>query len=166
MGHPLKDFSRVYERGAGHPPRNESFNTALAKEAQMAASRLLIVESINDDLTKRRIASKQAKFAADDLSVEYCYALESTRRIDKQSLLDYIDRKINSFRPDLMIVHAGFVFSQHPETFLSVLTELSSKHPLLRIGSQMSEIEPGWKSRFALVFEDTKEIRDLAMRLV
>ena len=103
----------------------------------MVASRVLILESLDDDLTKERIARKQANFAADDLSVEYCYALEAIHLdyIDEQDLLDYVDRKLNSFRPDLMIVHTGLVFSRHPETFLSVLKELKSEHQLLRIGS-------------------------------
>ena len=34
------------------------------------------------------------------------------------------------------------------------------------MSEDMSDLEPGWESRFASVFEDTEEIRDLAMRLV
>lgn len=149
----------------------------------MAAGKVLVLESVEDNVTMERVALKRSFFSKNDVEVEYCYAVELTKRqqqldvrtmvsevlkepLDGQDLLARVDQRITSFRPDVMIVHAGFVFLTHPEVFLSVLTKLKSLHPELRIGSELHRIDSRWKLRFATVLEESDEIRGLAVRLV
>ena len=150
----------------------------------MAISRVLVLQSVEDDLTRRRIARNRASPSLKHLVIDYCYAVELTRdqqqmyveqvmdqvmtgSIDEGALLRRIDEKVASFLPDILIVHAGFVFCTFPRVFLSVLSSLKSKHPALRFASEaLYRIESPWREMLDRVIERSANVDTLARLIV
>ena len=135
-------------------------------------------------MTRRRIVRHRASPSLKHLVIDYCYAVDSTPEeqemdvlqmmnrvtngsLDEVELLRRIDKKVASFRPDILIVHAGFVFSTFPRVVLSALSSLKSKYPELRIGSEAPDrIDPIWKEMFDNTIEQSPELNSLATLVV
>ena len=150
----------------------------------MAKLRVLVLQSVEDELTRNRMAIRRASPALDDYIVEYCYAVELTKGqhemdiftmmaqvtsdpIDEDDLLRRLDAKITSFHPDILMVHSGFVFSTYPRQCLSALLSLKSKHPELRIGCQSrGGLDPASRRLFDQVFEQNNELNKLAWLVI
>lgn len=147
----------------------------------MSIQRILVLQSVQDDITDRRIERIGNSPFLQGYSIEHCYAVELTeedrrklmpqmmfevtsRPLDEEDLLGRIEANIQSFRPDALIVHAGFVFHRFPDTFMRVLSALKARYPSIRFGIEGAR---GLDADLGLdaVFEQSSEMQDLVALL-
>jgi hypothetical protein len=124
--------------------------------------RVLIIESINDRLSRKRAEITANTPQYRDLIIEHCFAvnptIEDLKKIDvfqgpsalaecaaweargapltNAELKKIIETKVVDFNPDTIMLHTGFVFHKYPDTFLQVLEQIKIEHPSIKIGYQ------------------------------
>lgn len=122
--------------------------------------RVLLLESINDRLSRKRAAHMAHSPLLDDLVIEHCYAVNPTKE-DIKAISDFqgrtelaeyaawdkrgaplshaelkatVEEAVRSFKPDAIMLHTGIVFHKHRETFIQVLGEIKREYPRVKIG--------------------------------
>lgn len=143
----------------------------------MQTNRVLILESVDDALTRRRSKHLSESPILQGYIVEHCYAVEISeqdrkkptpvmmedvisRPLKSEDLLIRIEEKIRSFQPNFLLLHTGFVFHANLQTFIEVLRNLKTKYPNIKLGYQgRSEFE----NRFFEegIFDQSSEIKKL-----
>jgi hypothetical protein len=143
----------------------------------MSNQRILLLQSVQDRITDRRIWRIKNNPELKDYTIENFYAIElsnsqrekdvddmmmevETQGINEDDLLKRLDLKIQSFQPEVLIIHGGFVFRKFPKIFLKVLSKLKTKFPTIRFGLQGQEyldfridVFPEFKKIFEKSFE-------------
>jgi hypothetical protein len=124
--------------------------------------RVLVIESINDRLSRNRAGVLANSPQLEGLVVEHCYAVNPTQEdlegIDDfqgpRELAEYaawegrgaslsyaelkkiVETAVQDFKPDAIMLHTGIVFHRHSQTFIRVLNKIKSEYPHIRIGYQ------------------------------
>lgn len=125
-------------------------------------SRILILESINDKLSRDRAEILAHAPWLKEFTIDHCYAVSPTEEdleeatkflgprimaelsvwesqgspVDYQDFLRMLEEKISEFQPDIVLLHTGVAFHRHSELFLKALTEVKKRHPQLKLGYQ------------------------------
>jgi len=146
------------------------------------SQRILVLQSVEDEITYRREMRIKRSPLLRDYNFKHIYAIELKDEqqelptplmmeqvvqgsLDGEELLDRLVRKVIAFDPNILIVHAGFVFHRFPHEMISALKSLKDKFPNLRIGIQ-SRIRFGRdRPELQTLFEDSEEIRGLIERI-
>lgn len=131
--------------------------------------RVLLIESMNDRLSRERARMMECSPQLGDLILEHYYPvvftpeelklIDSSRAADQSALLDeanlWLSREtplllddllsgmedvIRIFNPQFIILHAGIVFYKHPDIFLIALGEIRKNNPKIRIGCDSNTI--------------------------
>jgi hypothetical protein len=115
--------------------------------------RVLVLQSVNDALTARRMERTANSPRLSNYSIRPSYAIRLSKQqqamdvskmmatihkagIDTKRLLDDLNKDVEDFQPEFLVVHSGFVFTQFPTEILSVLRRLKIKHQSVRFGIQ------------------------------
>lgn len=144
----------------------------------MDKQRILILDSINDSITRRRTALMNIVFR--ELSVEHEYLVNIKKEdveqthIDEleywfsqrcpfshEECLEALENKIKQFNPNYILLHTGIVFRHYPKDVLQLLKDIKIIYPKIKIGYQY---HPLCKDLDDVVFdrdEITKKIEDL-----
>ena len=143
------------------------------------SQKIIILQSVQDSITFRREMRIQNSPFLQEYEFEHIYAIvlspEQQRlptelmmmqvdqnKLDGEDLLKRITAKLESFKPDILIIHSGFVFHRFPEEMLSVLKSLKTSYPTLRMGIQSHF----YKDNEQLgIFEYSSEIDDLISKI-
>ena len=117
----------------------------------MPKTKVLIVDSVEDKITRRR----HALFARSELlltfALEYCYAIELPEsekakldfgfapdfQLTENSLFERVDTAVRSFEPDCVMVHSGFVYRRFSEAYRKAFARLKQMHPKIPVGIQL-----------------------------
>jgi hypothetical protein len=154
-------------RGPVTPPRSEKTG-------------VLVVQSVNDSITDRRIDRADRSPLLAHYRVSYAFLVELNeeqrrlepeelmRRIapsavDATDLLSRLDRQIEDVRPAFLIVHAGFIFCEIPTLVISVFEELKRKHGSIRFGLEAAPWVP--TAAESPIFERNDEMDELILNL-
>jgi hypothetical protein len=141
---------------------------------------VLVLQSVNDDLTYRRIERARRNPSLDKYHVSHAFLVEldeaeqsldvhevmfrvEARVLDSDNLFNRLDRQISELRPAILVVHGGFVFCRCPELVLGVLERLKVRHPGLRFGLEARYVPPSIAQ--ATLFECSKEMTRLISQL-
>jgi len=126
--------------------------------------RVLLIESINDRLSRDRAVAMANSPQLWGLAVEHCYAVNPTKEdlegiddfqgpwqlaeyvaweargapLSYAELINVVETKLRDFKPDTIMLHTGIVFHKHSQTFIRVLNKIKSEYPHIRIGYQYS----------------------------
>ncbi len=82
--------------------------------------------------------------------------------LDEQALLARLAERVQSFRPDILLVNSGSAFLTFPEQMFFVLQTLKATYPELRIGFQPKPFERMAPQPF---FEYTPEMDELLKKV-
>lgn len=116
--------------------------------------RVLIIESVDDDLTRRRAEHLANSSVLKEYIIDHCYAMEITendrnkpiqimmsdvtsRSLKKEDLFRRLDVKTQSFQPNFILLHTGFIFHTFQITFIQVLKQLKTKYPQIKFGYEI-----------------------------
>ena len=116
-------------------------------------TKILFVDSVDDDITKRRhrILGSDPRLASHEL--HYFYAVTLTLQQEEllavgfppsfdlveNELAARLNNEIKRTQPQFVLLHTGFVFRQFPSVFFRVFTQLKEKYPACRFGMQPRE---------------------------
>ena len=140
----------------------------------MPYQRILVLQSVDDEITHRRKMRMEHSPILQNYAFDFCYAIDLTDEqkalpmplmmdkveqstIDEGDLLERMSQKVLTFKPDLLIVHAGFVFRRFPEEMLSALNALKTRFPDLDMAIE-SRGRFAQQSEFSAIFESSTEI--------
>src|SRR3989304_661442 len=133
---------------------------------KMKVERIILLDSINDKITRYRASLQNNSPLLTDYRIEHCY-IANVNVPDNESeyaaldaydltygdLFSRLDEKVKSFNPEMILVHLGIGFKKDPETVTKVLFDIKKKYPQLQIGSdRQTSID---------VFDETEEINRL-----
>jgi hypothetical protein len=144
----------------------------------MPFHRILVLQSVEDDITEYRMWRMHHSPSLVDYEFENCYAIELTdeqktlptdvmmmqvenAKLDENRLVDRLTQKIATFKPDLVVVHFGFAFMRFPKEMFAVLRTLRTRFPALKLGVELAESLIPRIPGGAEMFDDNDEIRDL-----
>src|SRR5690349_24530380 len=116
----------------------------------MPITKVLIVDSVDDSLTRRRHAKLASSQLLENITLDYCYAIELSEsakaeldhglepefELTEDTLFQRVDHAIQSFQPNYVMVHSGFVYRRYPEVYDKAFTRLKQSHPIVRFGIQ------------------------------
>jgi hypothetical protein len=111
---------------------------------------VLIVDSIEDEITNNRHRILNSSPLLRDYIIHYCYSTEfdDTQKqkisigqtpyfvLEEKELYSRIEEAIQKHNPDYILIHSGFVFCRYPEIFLDVIEKLKKSHPQIGLGLQ------------------------------
>jgi hypothetical protein len=140
--------------------------------------RILVLQSVEDAITERRMWRMRNSPSLKGYEFENCYAIELTdaqktlptgalmeqvenAKLDESSLIERLTHKVTTFKPDLVVVHFGFVFMRFPKEMFAVLKTLKAKFPSLKLGIEHAESLIARIPRGAEIFDDNDEMRKL-----
>jgi len=112
---------------------------------------VLMVDSVNDDITQRRHRALSLSGQLRHIVFEYCYAADLDERqesmlragmlprvtLNEDSLCAKIEEAIQRFRPQYVLLHTGFVYRQHPDVFVRVFSRLKRTYLGVMFGVQL-----------------------------
>ncbi len=136
----------------------------------MPFRKILLMQSVEDAITRNRRRKFESNPAAQGCELANCYAVELTpvqkamrmgqmmeavtlQPFDAKDLAERLTRQIAEFQPDLVLVHPGFVFHTFTQEMIAVLKMLKSQFPNLKFGLLNSE-DPSAYLRAAEKFFD------------
>lgn len=124
--------------------------------------RILLIESIDDDISRNRAKWMANNPSFNNLLFEHYYPITPTEQ-DKKYISDHfiyrsgieeyfawldrgapllfdnliveIEKKVHRFKPDFIILHCGCVFVKHPEIILKALSLIKDNYPHIKFGS-------------------------------
>jgi len=110
-----------------------------------------MVDSVFDDITQRRHHFLSSSEKLQHIAFEFCYAADLNEEqqamvrhyqlphvsITEDSLCRKVQEAINLFRPKYVLLHTGFVYSQHPEIFEGAFRRLKRSNPDVMFGLQL-----------------------------
>jgi hypothetical protein len=151
----------------------------------MTLQRIMVVQSVNDDITFRREARIQYSPILQDYEFEHFYLIELTEEqqrihprlmmneirnagLDKEQLLERIIQRIHAFKPDTLIIHGGFVFNSFLDDILFVLRQIKKQFPELRIGfEKLDQVNPESQHypEVQAVFDGSSDIKALIEKI-
>lgn len=106
----------------------------------MLKPRLLILKSINDEISLRETTYLARSHHLEDFELRICYAIQmteykenSTYAIPYTKLLDNLEMEVQSFQPNILLLHTGIAFRTKPESFLQALAVIKSRHPEIEL---------------------------------
>jgi len=111
---------------------------------------ILIVDSIDDEITRRRHALLASSPRTAGYQITYAYALDPDEDDQDMHYLDILARNpptkdglygriktsIERYKPDYVLLHTGFVFRRHPELFYEVFRMLRAEFGAIGFGFQ------------------------------
>lgn len=110
----------------------------------MPVQRILVLHSVLDAVTSRRISRITGRSTLKNYEIRHCYAtqnlqllpsLTSQRRTEYEADLERnLNSQVKEFSPDLLVVHFGSAFLELQDVFVRVLARLKTKYSGLRIG--------------------------------
>jgi hypothetical protein len=127
-------------------PSKVSSENGLPDRAQR---RILVINSVDDQLTERRGIAQRRDPSLAEYEVENTYAVVLPAHLRERStrvVMDFVKGQgldvnsfhlrvcdaIATFHPSLCIVHAGFVFQDFTEQFMSVIERVKVVFPSMR----------------------------------
>ena len=72
------------------------------------------------------------------------------------------DNKIKTYKPDILLVHAGIVFHRHPLVLVDTLRKVRITYPMLKLGVEPRQGLKPYYSRYN-IFDSSKEMQDLQL---
>jgi hypothetical protein len=148
----------------------------------MRLRRVLVLQSVEDEITERRSRRMRESPFLRGNHFEQFYAIELTKEqrrqptplmmqqvenatLDETELTERLTRSIDRFKPNVLVVHLGFVFRRYSEAMLAALATIKARFPHIKIGVEHSErltsMDPGLK----MIFDESKEIQDLVAEI-
>lgn len=144
--------------------------------------KILILQSVQDQITDRRELRMKESPSLQDFEIEHIYAIELTheqrklstpammsdvcsRAPDEKKLFDRLAKQVATFKPEFLIVHAGFVFYEFPQQVLSSLKALKERFPELRIGIESHGNALLTESELRSVFDQGRTTSELIQKL-
>jgi hypothetical protein len=146
--------------------------------------RMLVVLSVNDDISLNRIVRYKQRPALSDYEIEYCYCKEldiENRKLKKNEIAEIISEfnkenfnfqlqeKIKKYNPDTLIIHAGFIFNMRSGDFISVFKKIKLLYPSIFIGIEDNTISPIARREIqyhSQLFENCKEMNFIIKNLL
>lgn len=130
----------------------------------MKVERIILLDSINDRITRNRASLQNESPLLTDYRVEHCYianvnvpdnesyseALDAYK-LTYEDLFNRLDEMVKSFKPEIILVHIGIGFRKDPEIVIKVLSDIKKKYLQLQIGSD--------RKTSTDVFDETDEIK-------
>ncbi len=132
---------------------------------------ILIVDSVEDDITRRRHSILENSPRIKGYTINYVYAIELEEKdqflgpieildnieFKEESLYNSLKKRIELLVPDYVLLHTGFIFRAYPNIFYSVFKKLKLDFPNTGFGFQ---------ERWEMVvdksaFSDTADVRSL-----
>jgi|WetSurMetagenome_2_1015567.scaffolds.fasta_scaffold00367_19 hypothetical protein len=115
--------------------------------------KVLILNSVDDGLTMQRKMRMDESPILSKYLINHSYAIELTDKqkmlsmetmmsqikkgqLDEVDMFNRLKKAIIKYKPDVLVVHTGFVFSSFPSEITSVLDRLKFEFPDLKIGMQ------------------------------
>jgi hypothetical protein len=140
----------------------------------MPKANVLIVDSVDDRITRRRHAVLASCKLLKEITLDYCYAIDLSDsqasalsagfmpefQLSEDTLFCRVDSAIRSFKPTCVLVHSGFVYRRYPNVYGRVFARLKRSYPRVSFGIQ---IRPGLevdRNVFSMI-GDVREIHDL-----
>jgi hypothetical protein len=140
--------------------------------------RILILQSIEDQITARREMRIKSSPLLKEYEIESIYAVELTDKqrqlsppmvmeevmeqsLSADHLFDRLKRKVGDFKPSILLVHIGFVFHQFSDEMLFALKSLKHEFPDVRIGLESRGIPFVERSDLQSVFDTSAKTIDL-----
>ena len=131
----------------------------------MPIHRILVLQSVEDEITAKRKQKIESNPELQEYEFAFCYAVELTAEqkamsaeeivhavsgqpLDADKLAERLARAISAFKPDLLIVHPGFVFRTFQQSFLAALKTIRAQFPELKLGTFNSHQLPHLRSTF------------------
>jgi hypothetical protein len=147
----------------------------------MIIRRILIVQSVHDRITARRIQHIQESALLQAFLFEHCFVIELTEHqkllpvelmmqeifqqpLNQRDLFERLGRQINAFQPDLVMIFYGAILHHFADAFIAVIENIKINYPRLRIGIASPQI-PRAKIPNVGIFDDADEIRELANQI-
>lgn len=97
--------------------------------------RVLVVNSIDDDITRRRLEWLASRDMPARLRVSHCYAMGAMdRSASEASIRTRISDAIVRVRPHYLLVHRGMAYRNNPDGFDAALRSVKRLYPTIRIG--------------------------------
>ena len=62
--------------------------------------------------------------------------IDEISNLERSDLFGRLELKILDFKPNILLVHTGIVFHKFPFCMMTVLRDIKSKYPYLKIGNQ------------------------------
>ena len=123
----------------------------------MPFHRILILQSVDDRITRRRIKYIEENSALKDFVFEHCYAMQVPEtsktllinlmmqnlfedELDANHLQNRLVDQITKFQPDLIVVFYGAILHHYAESFMSVMQSLKQTFPQLVIAAAHPQI--------------------------
>jgi hypothetical protein len=119
--------------------------------------KILVLLTVNDDITLHRIARYQQRPALEDYEIKYCFCKEldeENRRLEqfeigkiisgfnRRNCYNMLYNIILPFNPDVVIIHAGFIFNMKVRDFILIVEKLKSRFPHIHFGIEQHTISP------------------------
>ena len=114
----------------------------------MQKTRILIVDSVEDDITRRRHQILESSPRLAEYDIDYCYSAEITEEQEEmlrfrmkpelsvtgEEIRRRIEGKITAFRPHFVLLHTGFVFRDYADEFFRAFSAMKAAHPNTQFG--------------------------------
>ncbi|MBM4043734.1 MAG: hypothetical protein FJ279_01345 [Planctomycetes bacterium] len=131
--------------------------------------RLLLVESLEDDITVGRHVILAASPRMRDFRIDYIYAIgedaKNTSSLDKPEFAERLRSRIAEFMPHYVLFHTGHIFQEHISWFEDVVRELRRRFPHVRFGYQQKTVMRVSDNLFT-DDEDTRRTQSLVFKEV
>jgi hypothetical protein len=115
--------------------------------------KILFVESVDDDITRRRHGLLASDSRLNGYELHYFYATILTPEqqaglavgmapdltLSDEELFGRLEKEIQRIHPRFVFLHTGFVFRRFPSVFIRVFARLKQKYPNCRFGLQPRE---------------------------
>ena len=117
-------------------------NARESRDSQLARPqrRLLLVESLEDEMTRLRHSTLAASPRIRDYDIQYVYAIgedgRTGTRLDKQEFAARLRARIAEIAPHFVLFHTGYVFREHAIWFQELMRDLRSRFVDVRFGYQ------------------------------
>jgi hypothetical protein len=145
----------------------------------MGIKRIIVIQSVEDGITEFRQFRIKINPILKAYDFEFCYAIElkneeknlstgqmmlsvETRIFSSSDLFDRLTKQIESFNPDALIIHSGFVFMRFTIEMVSVLKSIKAIYPSIRYGIQDYEY---FKPEFAYLFDGSDELNKIIQNI-
>jgi hypothetical protein len=118
--------------------------------------KVLILYSWDDEISQKRLAAQRSSPYLGGYDFEHSFALKNeSDKIEEELIFQRTIDALDSFRPDVLLLHTGAAFHRDPEAFFRIAEKIHDHDHSLRLGI---ESRGRWGGE---VFEDSEEMHQL-----
>jgi hypothetical protein len=142
----------------------------------MSLQRIIILQSVQDDLTEFREFRMESNPVLKAYKFLHTYAIELTdeeKRLPMFSMMNKVkackfnsadfeqrlDKLFLDFNPDAFIIHKGFVFDQFTDVIIRTLISLKLKYPKVRFTIEYAKQMISQNPSLSQIFVDDVELK-------